>query len=66
MALPDKLQPVEGRTLHVVAIDSCGAVVHDLRGTAEDYHMVTGVREHAGVVYLGSLTQRAIAVMDLP
>lgn len=65
-ALPDALQPAEGRALHVLAVDAAGAVVHDLRGSPEDYHMVTGVRERGGVLYLGSLTQQAIAVLDVP
>lgn len=65
-ALPEALQPAEGRLLHVLAINAQGAVVHELRGAGGRYHMVTGVREHAGVLYLGSLTQRAIAVVDLP
>lgn len=65
-ALPEALQPSEGRVMHVRAIASDGAVVHDLRSSGEIYHMVTGVRERAGVVYLGSLTQRAIAVLDVP
>jgi hypothetical protein len=29
------------------------------------YHMVTGVREHEGRVWLGSLHEAAIAVIDL-
>lgn len=65
-ALPEALQPAEGRALHVLALNGDGAVVHDLRGSGGDYHMVTGVREHRGVVYLGSLTQRAIAVLKVP
>ena len=28
--------------------------------------MVTGVREHGGRLYLGSLAERAVAVLDLP
>ena len=31
----------------------------------DDYHMVTGVREHDGRVWLGSLHESAIAVVDL-
>jgi sugar lactone lactonase YvrE len=64
-ALPEALQPAPLPTLHVQAIDASGTVVHDRRGPAQDYHMVTGVRQHAGVLYLGSLTQTAIAVLDL-
>jgi hypothetical protein len=54
------------RTLWVVAVDAGGAVVHDLQGPGDDYTMVTGVREHGGRLYLGSLAERAVAVLDLP
>lgn len=64
-ALPEALQPAEGKALQVLAFDADGAVVHDLRGSGDEYDMVTGVREHRGVVYLGSLTQRAIAVLEV-
>ena len=30
-----------------------------------DYHMVTGVREHEGRVWLGSLHEPAVAVLTL-
>ena len=64
-ALPEKLQPAESRTVWVLAVDSAGTVVHDLQGPPDAYHMVTGVREHAGRVYLGSLQHSAIAAFDL-
>ncbi|GLZ37814.1 SMP-30/gluconolactonase/LRE family protein [Actinokineospora sp. NBRC 105648] len=65
--VPEPLQPKEKRVVWARAIDSAtGAVVHDLHGTAPDFHMVTGVREHHGRVYLGSLEERAIAYFDLP
>ena len=31
-----------------------------------EYHMVTGVREHEGRVWLGSLEEPGVAVLDLP
>jgi sugar lactone lactonase YvrE len=64
-ALPEALQPAEGRVLRVLAVDANGTVVHDVHDPGEQYHMVTGVREHQGVLYLGSLTGRAIAVLDV-
>jgi sugar lactone lactonase YvrE len=63
-ALPQRLLP-ERRTLWVQAVDATGAVVHDLQRRGREYHMVTGVREHAGRLYLGSLVEPAIAVLDL-
>src|SRR2546421_144810 len=63
-ALPQRLLP-EQRTVWTIAVDGTGTVVHDLQDQVPGYHMVTGVREHAGRLYLGSLAERAIAVMDL-
>jgi hypothetical protein len=40
--------------------------VHDSRGSRPDFHMVTGVRESGGTVYLGSLDERAVARFELP
>jgi sugar lactone lactonase YvrE len=63
-ALPQRWLP-EQRTVWVMAVDASGAVVHDLQARHPGYHMVTGVREHAGRLYLGSLVERSIAIMDL-
>jgi sugar lactone lactonase YvrE len=65
-ALPERLQPKPVRTLWVLAVDAAGAVVHDLQGPGDRYAMVTGMREHDGRLYLGSLAERAVAVLDLP
>lgn len=64
-ALPERLQPAESRTVWVLAVDTDGQVVHDLQGPPDRFHMVTGVREHGGRVYLGSLQHAAIAAFDL-
>jgi sugar lactone lactonase YvrE len=64
-ALPERLQPAPPRTVRVMAFDDDGRTVHDLHGVADRFHMVTGVREHAGRVWLGSLANSAIAVMEL-
>jgi sugar lactone lactonase YvrE len=66
-ALPERLQPKEKRVVWVRALDgTTGRVVHDFRGAHPDFHMVTGVRESGGRVYLGSLNERAIAHFQLP
>ncbi len=41
-----------------------GTVVHDLSADATGYHLATGVREHRGRVWLGSLHRPAVAVLD--
>ncbi len=67
--LPEKLQPKPKRTVRVQAYDDEGALVHDIDvDTAEhgaSYHMVTGVREHEGQVWMGSLHEPAVAVWTL-
>jgi sugar lactone lactonase YvrE len=66
-ALPEALQPKEKRVVWVRAIDGAtGATVHDFCAVRPDYHMVTGVREVDGVVYMGSLVERAVAYFTLP
>ena len=62
---PAVLTKLETRTTWVVALDDTGAIVRDLQTSAPGYHMVTGVRQHNGKLYLGSLRERGIAVIDL-
>ena len=63
--VPEALQPKPKRTVRVQAYDESGTLVHDCDVAAENYHMVTGVREHEGRVWMGSLHEPAIAVLDL-
>jgi sugar lactone lactonase YvrE len=66
-ALPERLHPKEKRSVWVRAVDGgSGSTVHEFYGTPPDFHMVTGVREAGGTVYLGSLEERAIAMFTLP
>jgi sugar lactone lactonase YvrE len=66
-ALPERLQVKEKRVVWARAVDpETGRTVHDFHGTHPGFHMVTGVREAAGTVYLGSLEHRAIAHFELP
>lgn len=64
--IPEKLQPTPKETIRVQAFDDSGALVHDIDLTESGYHMVTGVREHDGQVWMGSLHEPAIAVYALP
>jgi len=41
-------------------------VRHVVHGAGDDYHYVTGVREHDGWLYLGSLVEGAIARVPRP
>jgi hypothetical protein len=49
----------------VMAFDDDGKLVHDRQLSPERFHMVTGVREHHGTVWLGSLAEPAVACFEL-
>lgn len=59
--LPERLQPRVKRTARVQAYDGEGRLVADHDLDATGFHMVTGVREHDGTVWLGSLVEPRIA-----
>ena len=67
--IPEALQPKPKQIVWVQAYDETGLLVHDLKVDAADhgasFHMVTGVREHAGRVWLGSLEEPSIAVLTI-
>ncbi len=63
--IPEALQPKPKRTVRVQAYAADGTLVHDLHGDPTNFHMATGVREHNGQVWLGSLHEPAVAVMAL-
>jgi sugar lactone lactonase YvrE len=63
--IPERLQPKPKRTVRAQAFDDSGRLVHDIDLPGTAYHMVTGVREHDGRLWLGSLHEPAIAVVDL-
>ena len=64
--LPHRLRPTPPRSARVMAFDDDGALVHDLDLDPSAFHFVTGVREHEGRVWLGSLHESAVAYVDLP
>lgn len=64
-ALPTALQPAPKREVGVLAVSAAGVVEHELRGEIDGWHMLTGVREHAGKLYFGSLDEPAIAVTSV-
>jgi sugar lactone lactonase YvrE len=63
--LPQALQPRPAQTVRVMAFADDGELVHDLSADASSYHMVTGVREHQGRVWVGSVEEPAVAVLDV-
>ncbi|WP_433580598.1 SMP-30/gluconolactonase/LRE family protein [Nocardia brasiliensis] len=64
--LPDWVQPKPVKTIWVMAVDFDGNVVHDLQTEGTNFSMVTGVVEHEGTLYLGSLTESAVGVTRVP
>ncbi|MBF6329457.1 strictosidine synthase family protein [Nocardia transvalensis] len=65
-AIPEQLRPKPAKTAWVQAYDFDGTLAHDLQREGGDYAMVTGVAEQTGTLYLGSLTEPAIAVTYIP
>jgi hypothetical protein len=68
--LPEALQPSITPSVRVQAYDEDGVLVRDLDLTddaadGEEFHAVTGVREHDGRVWLSSFLQPAVAYVDL-
>ncbi len=67
--IPEALQPKPAQTVRVQAYDDEGTLRHDIDVNAKEhgvaFHMVTGVREHQGQVWMGSLHEPAVAVYTL-
>jgi len=64
--LPARLQPVPPRYGLVLQVDGTGRILRSLHGPAGRYAEITGVREHDGWLYLGSLLESAAARVRLP
>ncbi|MCH9817155.1 MAG: SMP-30/gluconolactonase/LRE family protein [Actinomycetia bacterium] len=65
-ALPEAVQPEATRCTFVLGITADGQVRHNLQADGSRYHYVTGVREAAGSLWLGSLVENAIARVPWP
>ncbi len=63
--LPEAVQPAPKRTVRAQAFDLEGRLGHDVVADPSEYHMATGVREHDGEVWFGSLHEPAVAVVSL-
>jgi hypothetical protein len=64
-SMPERLQPDVTRITWVVGIDGEGDVVHNLQASGKDFHYAPGVGAHAGRLYLGSLVEPGVAIVDL-
>lgn len=63
--LPEAVKPAAERHAFVLGLGPDGEVRHNLQGSGERYHYVTGVREHDGWLYLGSLEMGAVVRVPL-
>jgi sugar lactone lactonase YvrE len=63
--LPARLQPQPVPRPMAALVDGEGTVLRVLHGPAGRYPMTTGVRQHGDTLWLGSLTERAIARVSL-
>jgi sugar lactone lactonase YvrE len=66
-AMPEALHPKAKHHTWVMGVDPAnGDIVYDLQGHDPRFGMTTGVREHRGRVWLGSLVGGTIASFPLP
>jgi sugar lactone lactonase YvrE len=63
--LPEAVQPRPVRYGLVALVNTDGDVLRTLHGPSGGYSMITGVRQHGDTLWLGSLTERAVARVDL-
>ncbi|MEV4662870.1 SMP-30/gluconolactonase/LRE family protein [Micromonospora echinofusca] len=63
--LPAAVQPKPLRYGLVAQVDGEGRVLRTLHGPRGTYDMITGVRQHGGHLWLGSLTGRGVARVPL-
>ncbi|MEJ3750795.1 SMP-30/gluconolactonase/LRE family protein [Actinomycetes bacterium KLBMP 9797] len=63
--LPTRLQPQPLPYSIAALVDGDGRVLRTIHGPAGNYVMVTGVRQHGSSLWLGSLTEGAIARLTL-
>jgi sugar lactone lactonase YvrE len=63
--IPDRLMPEGKKTTWVMAFDEEGRELADLQDDRPDFHMVTGVAEHDGHLYLAPLRHNALLDLDI-
>ena len=64
-ALPQRLQPAPTATVWVMAVSFDGRILRDLQAPGDRYRMVTGMAEHEGRLYLASIMESALAVLEV-
>jgi hypothetical protein len=63
--LPTRWQPQPVPYSMAALVDGDGTVLRVLHGPAGRYVMATGVRQHGDTLWLGSLTEKAVARVSL-
>ena len=63
--LPDALAPKPKRTLRVLGVDAGGTVVRDIELPGDTWAFATGVAEHDGRLYVASIAESSLAVLEL-
>lgn len=67
IARVSKALPVaETRSVLVMAFNTSGQCVNFIEGDPLRFHLATGVREHKGKLYIGSVEENAVAVITIP
>ncbi|MCH8960348.1 MAG: SMP-30/gluconolactonase/LRE family protein, partial [Bacteroidetes bacterium] len=67
LRLPEAVQPAPERYAFVLGIDGDGRVVHNLQNpSGEPFAIITSVEQVGEVLYLGSLTEPALARIAVP
>jgi hypothetical protein len=63
---PDRLQPAAQRYGLIVRVGADGQITQSLHGPSGSYSEITGVHEHDGWLYLGSLHETAVGRVPVP
>ena len=67
IARVSKALPItEMRSVLVMAFNTDGQCVHFIEGDPLRFHLVTGVREHNGKLFIGSVEENAVAIITIP
>ena len=64
-SLPEPMLPAPQRRVGALGVAPDGTVVHEFRSEIPGFHLLVGIREYHGRLWLSSLEENAIAYTDL-
>jgi len=64
--LPKFVQPAPETFGFILGLDKDAKVVHNLQDPSGKFGQMTSVQEYQGKLYIGTLGEEAIAVIDMP